>query len=354
MPQFCAVPIDFPKQLGASAMPGAGPYYVAASSHDGIVLRRNPNYRGTRPHHFAQIDFVPYAWNPATVVAGKADVTLPFDAEVIKRFRPRGSIAPRGHQRLFIYDVPVTWLLALNTTRPLFHDVHMRRAVSFAIDRRLLSAALFGGPLGGIDLNPATDHYIPPGLPGSTHAHVFPLGGALRRAKRILAGRSGTGVFYYPEEMSQLGAAVIRNMHAIGIDLTPKIFPFSVAIAAAQTRGAPFDVALTTLNPYYPDPSSTLNALASGHSISAQVSTNDAYFNDAVYNRKLDDASRLGGNARVRAYRRLDADLARNEAPYVAFANARWPFLFSKRIGCEVWSPIPHYDLDIAALCVRK
>jgi class 3 adenylate cyclase/ABC-type oligopeptide transport system substrate-binding subunit len=354
MPQFCAVPIGFPKEIGKTAIPGAGPYYVYASAQDGIVLRENPNYHGSRPHHFKQIEFVPEAWDPANVVAGKDDATLVFDGKLIERFGPRSRPARAGHQRVYIYDIPVTWFLAMNTTRPLFRNARVRRAVSYAIDRESMGTALFGPAVGGINLTPPTDLYIPPTLPGATAGHVYPLRGDLVQAKRLMAGRTGSGVFYYPQEFVPFGAAVMKNLRAIGIHLTPKAFPFSVAAANAQTRGAAFDLALGGFNPYYPDPAGSLNALFSGHSIRPQVNTNESYFDDPVYNRKLDAAAQLTGAGRVRAYARLNADIARRAAPAVAFANVKWPLLFSKRIGCQVWSPVPHYDLDVAALCLRK
>ena len=38
-------------------MPSAGPYYVASYTPDqGAVLKRNPNYHGSRPHTFDEID----------------------------------------------------------------------------------------------------------------------------------------------------------------------------------------------------------------------------------------------------------------------------------------------------------
>src|SRR5262249_54778741 len=58
MPYLCPVPTNLsiePEGVGAP-LPGSGPYYVAEFvSGSRAVLRRNPYYRGTRPHHLDEI-----------------------------------------------------------------------------------------------------------------------------------------------------------------------------------------------------------------------------------------------------------------------------------------------------------
>jgi ABC-type oligopeptide transport system substrate-binding subunit len=55
---MCAVPDNTPiEPKGLPTIPMAGPYYIASyAPGQGVVLKRNPNYRGRRPHAFAQID----------------------------------------------------------------------------------------------------------------------------------------------------------------------------------------------------------------------------------------------------------------------------------------------------------
>jgi hypothetical protein len=47
-------------------------------------------------------------------------------------------------------------------------------------------------------------------------------------------------------------------------------------------------------------------------------------------------------------------ELARRESPYVALATYKNAAFFSARTGCQLWSPVPHYELDVAGLCLRK
>jgi ABC-type oligopeptide transport system substrate-binding subunit len=56
---LCAVPPDTPtSEVPADQIPSAGPYYVASYDPEhSLVLRRNPNYGGSRPREFPEIDF---------------------------------------------------------------------------------------------------------------------------------------------------------------------------------------------------------------------------------------------------------------------------------------------------------
>jgi hypothetical protein len=65
----------------------------------------------------------------------------------------------------------------------------------------------------------------------------------------------------------------------------------------------------------------------------------------------MNDAARLQGDARLRAYAKLDRDLAARAAPQATFASGETSYFLSARMGCEV--PHPIYGLDFAALCVR-
>jgi YVTN family beta-propeller protein len=57
-PPFCAVPSNAPiDPRGFRVIPSAGPYRVASyAPRQGVVLTRNPNYHGSRPHRFQRIE----------------------------------------------------------------------------------------------------------------------------------------------------------------------------------------------------------------------------------------------------------------------------------------------------------
>ena len=78
-PGYCAVPLNTPLDRSVRKLPSAGPYYVAEHEPDRlIVLKRNPNYHGSRPRRPRQIH-VQIGGSPAQVfddvLAGRADYT---------------------------------------------------------------------------------------------------------------------------------------------------------------------------------------------------------------------------------------------------------------------------------------
>src|SRR5439155_23311858 len=59
MPFFCAIPTDLPHDPnGVETPPSAGPYYISdRSPTHSITVKRNPNYKGKRPHNLTQLNF---------------------------------------------------------------------------------------------------------------------------------------------------------------------------------------------------------------------------------------------------------------------------------------------------------
>ena len=105
-PAFCAVPSNTPIK-GAPVIPSAGPYYVVSyTPGQGVVLARNPNYHGSRPHHFARIQLavgIPARRAFSEIEAGTADYTdlASYSSTTIARARratrrPLRAREPRG------------------------------------------------------------------------------------------------------------------------------------------------------------------------------------------------------------------------------------------------------------------
>jgi ABC-type oligopeptide transport system substrate-binding subunit len=121
----------------------------------------------------------------------------------------------------------------------------------------------------------------------------------------------------------------------------------ALAWAALWTRvarpGEPFDMVWVDWIPDYPDPDDVLNfELESGTLLPT--------FDDPAYRRRLAAAARLSGPARYLAYARLDTDLARHAAPWIAYGSSYSHELFSARMGCQTYGV---YGIDLAALCIR-
>jgi hypothetical protein len=74
-------------------------------------------------------------------------------------------------------------------------------------------------------------------------------------------------------------------------------------------------------------------------------------FVDPIYRDRLPEAAQLTGPRRYLTYARLDAELARAEAPLVAYGIRSMHELFSARMGCQTYG---FHGLDLAALCIKK
>ena len=349
----CAVPIGTPiDPKGVRAIPMAGPYYIVSyTPGHGVVLERNPNYAGPRPQRLDRIELTlgtARQKTDAQIEAGTVDYAIdgvdPADAATLAtRYGPGSAAAKRGRQQYFVDRLVGLDFLQLNTHRPLFRDLRLRQAVNHAIDRRAL--ARLGSPY-GYPLRPI-DQYLPPGIFGYRDVHIYPFTPDLAKARRLAGGNPRTAVFYTCNQSpcDRMAQIVKSNLAAIGIDVLIKAFPLGALFTRAATKGEPFDLSWNEWAADYPDPYNFLNLLLE-HGSFAQT------FDDLAFKRKLAAAARLSGPARYLAYGKLDADLARNGAPWIAYGNMLSDDFFSARMGCQVNQPIT--GIDLAALCIRR
>jgi hypothetical protein len=91
--------------------------------------------------------------------------------------------------------------------------------------------------------------------------------------------------------------------------------------------------------------------LLDGRTIRPANNTNFAYFNDPEYNRRIAEVDALPSPARESAFGLLDAEIARDAAPWAPYAVPNDRYYFSDRVGCQLYAPA--YTLNLAALCLR-
>src|SRR5581483_2987841 len=251
MPFFCAVPTSTPiDSNGVTTVPGAGPYYVASwVPKRQLVLKRNPNYTGNRPHNLDKIVYTigvaPEATNlevqKGTVDYAADGVPPSVHAQLGAKFGPGSAAAKEGRQQYFVNPTLSFRYLALNTTRPIFRNARVRQAVSYAIDRKALllqRGAYAGRPW---------SHYLPPGIKGAPSEQPFPTDlFDLQKAKSLAGSRSlGTATLYTcnVSPCPQAAAILQQNLKQIGINVDVKQFERAVQFSKEGVRGEPFDIA---------------------------------------------------------------------------------------------------------------
>jgi ABC-type oligopeptide transport system substrate-binding subunit len=356
---FCAIPKDTPVDPDQERpVPTAGPYHVTSwTPKRQLILKRNPNYTGDRPHNVDEIRYtadVEQATSVLQIRSGSTDyaadgIPPTSNAELAREFGPDSEAAKNDKQQFFYNPALQFNYLGLNTQRPLFADVNVRKAVAYAIDRPALvrlSGAFSGEP---------SDQYLPPGLPAYEDADLFPLDGPdVEKAKELMGGKTGKAVMYTCNQSPcpERAQLVQQNLKAIGIDVAIKQWPRNVQFAKEGIKGEPFDIADEGWIADYPDPYDFINKLLDGRTIQNSNNVNFSYFNDPAYNKKMDEAASLTGDARNRAYAELDADIAGNAAPLAAWSVPNNIDFFSSRVGCQLFQPV--YFMDLGALCLRE
>ena len=192
-------------------------------------------------------------------------------------------------------------------------------------------------------------------MPGFRDARIYPLRPGVDKARRLAGPGRRTAVLYAPDGAAdQRHAQIVKaNLKAIGIDVQIKILSHAVLFKRLGRKGEPYDLALSRWYADYADPITFLGFFDPRRGpANPNQSTNDSYFDEPGYSRRLAAAERLSPPERYVAYGRLASDLARNAAPWAAIGNPVARDFFSARIGCQVFHPL--YGIDLTALCIRR
>jgi DNA-binding SARP family transcriptional activator/ABC-type transport system substrate-binding protein/DNA-binding beta-propeller fold protein YncE len=362
-PAFCPVPIGTPKSPGAAnrllpgtgdyAVPSAGPYYVAdwRKGHY-ILLKRNPDYDGPRPHALDAIvlregvdastafDRVRHGDADGIVSSSTASVAwldplLAPGGLVASRYR-KGS--PNG-DRYVAAGYAETGFIMLNAAHGPFADPSVRRAAALVINRTANALVWDNVP---------SDQLLPPGFPAFHDPHPYALGaptpGALHRASALMRGRQFDVVMAIQTNCDvcmEQGRLVRAELRPIGLRVTLKAFANG---PQAVSRGVKIDMAD--------------NGLGGGH-------LDGADFLDGVFfiamppswvpsqlGRAVKRVGRLWGSERQAAAGALAHRLDVRDLPVIPYGNRMNGEFFAPSLGCRVFPPATG-GVDLAALCLR-
>ena len=153
--------------FNALRIPGTGPYRVTSFTRGAaIVLERNPQYDGPRPH-WAEVRFTPITHQGArlaALMAGDQDVIEAPGTPDIPHLRtdPRFRVTSSPTLRLLFLQLdvgrdPTPFVAGRNALR----DVRVRQALSLALNRQALVDRIMDG-----NAVPAAQ-YLPNALPGT-------------------------------------------------------------------------------------------------------------------------------------------------------------------------------------------
>lgn len=350
LPYFCPVPQDTVTKVDGvgvytgPAPAGAGPYSFSGLVWNGEyeILKRNPNYGGSRPQRLDAIairEGIDTENAIERVQQGGWDgiqdeqynVLLAPGGEIARRFGtdPSSTVWYRG------FPEAVTTYLALNARSAPFSDVTVRRALAIALDRAALAAVRSETP---------TSRLLPPAVRGGAQARSRDAD--LAQARRLVGARRFTvriAVQAGDDRSGQFATVLQAQLAPLGIDVQPTV----VRDVAAALRDPRDDIQLAALTTSldYPDPASFLTRML-GHDVPARWLPNST-------RAAVDRLDRMTGAPRDRAALAIADRLATSDVPVVAFGTQELGVVLGRRLGCRVWNGVDA-GLDLAALCLTR
>ncbi len=324
MPFFCAIdpaktPVD---PQGVNSLPGAGPYYIASRTvGKQLVLKRNPYYKGNRPHR-ADTIVMTMNTNPQQTFLQISNGTYATDPNGLSNPSAAAQLAKQygiNKSRFFVHATPETDYVALNTSRPTFASTAVRKAVNYAIDRPAILRVR--GFLGG----KRTTEILPESLTGGVYNQkLYPIAGAdVSKAKSVSGGKCGNvNLWYATGPVGTPQSGILKyNLQQMGCNVTTKSYVGYALYTAAGVKGADFDATFAGWYQDYADGYDFFHILLDGRTIQASNNNNLAYFNNALVNKRIDQANALSGPARAKAWGNLDIYTMKNFAPWAPIDN---------------------------------
>jgi YVTN family beta-propeller protein len=336
-------------------IPGTGPYRIILANQTGVYFARNPFFR---------------EWSPAAQPAGNPDQIvwryLPTQHEAATAVQQGradwfdGLIPLADYRRVAIQSpaqLHTNALFAveffpLNTRLAPFDSLHARKALNYAIDRRVI-ARMYGGPA----FATPTCQPLAPGLPGynrycpytaHSDAQGAYTGPDLSYAKRLVA-QSGTrgqhvdvwgspNEGYIPPSVAAYLAGVLRSLGYRTTLHQPSLASITDAMDSRFQMNTNGDWLAD-----YPDPSSYIPPF-----FSCDGGNNHGYVCNRALDREMHKAQSLELTAPATAnalWTSIDHTLT-DQADWVPTVNLREVDLVSKRLGNYQFNPVWGFLVD--------
>jgi peptide/nickel transport system substrate-binding protein len=334
--------------------PASGPYEIVATTPGrGWEYRRNPQWSHNAAllpqlpgGNFERIE-VDVLTNPETQVneveRGQADLMLtppPTDRLTELRQRYGGTQLLSGPAINIFYF----WM---NTTRPPFDDVRVRRAVNYALDPAALERIYTG------ELTPL-QQVLPAAMPGHASFGLYPHNLAKARALIAAADPSDRRITIWTNNFGpqlEAGEYYESVLRQLGFETKLKVLDPANYFAVIGNESTPdLDTGWGNWLLDYPHPNDYFEPQLTDAGIAPTNATNWARFDSPAVDREVERLRRQQlGPAQEADYARLDREVMR-QAPWAPFGTLSFPTFVSAGIdgGGVIISPI--YGVDLTSL----
>lgn len=349
LPFAFAVPSGTSDDAADSApLPASGPYVIETYVPDEeLALSRNPAYhdRPDRPDGFPDR----IVWRLGVEDSVQANDILGGRADLMFREIPPellGNLATAHAGQVHFAPRNGNYYMTLNTDVPPFNDVRVRRALNFAIDRKVVGD-LFAG------IGSSTCQVLPPNVPGYVPYCPFTrnpdrtwtapdLDAAHALVKESGTADSDVMVWATPDYASgtpvPVGRYFVELLNGLGYRATLKVVEGrDEYFKAIQSEAA--QIAFAGWSSDYPTESGFIVPVLSCDSDGSE-------FCDSDLDRRMDEAARLQLTDLAAAHAQwtsIEHDIT-DRAPWVPLVSRSWVNLVSERLGnFEVnpeWGPL--------------
>jgi peptide/nickel transport system substrate-binding protein len=339
--------------------PATGPYVISHSSRRGWTYERNPEWLAHNRKLMPRIPSGKLATIKIKVVRSVAQAIRKVEQgklDWLSEEMPGPTYISLQHRfpsRLRLEPTLSTEYFWLNTSKPPFDDVRVRRAVNYAVDRTVFSR------LSGGQTSP-TEQILPPNMPGYRKSSLYPHD--MSKAQRLINAADPSvrhiTVWTYaepgelmPAEYAAYFAAVLDRLgftvHLRVLDLE------SYFTAIENPRQRNLNAGISGYYANYPDPDDFFR-----ETVGLRVTP---YFNENLPQLFVPSLSRVIDRLEARPsptmsearYAALDRTYMRL-APWVPIGNISVPLFVSKRIDLGKAVSNPSFGVDIASLRIGR
>jgi peptide/nickel transport system substrate-binding protein len=353
------VPAGTPmRSMSADPPPATGPYAITHATRQGWTYERNPEWASRNGKlmpripggHLGTIQIKvvhSIKQQVSEVEAGKLDwmsgeLPGPTYESLRHRFPTRVRLEPTLSTEYF-------WL---NTSKPPFDSVQVRRAVDYAVDRKVF-AALSGGQL------QPTQQILPPALPGYRKLSLYPHDMAKARGLIAAADPLDRDITLWtyaesgdlaPFEYTVYFAAVLDEL---GFTVHIKTLSVERYFSAIENPKTPhLDAGISDWFANYPDPGAYLSETI-GTPVTPFYNENLAQFSAPGLRRELERLdARPTATTPASGYAALDRSYMRL-APWVPIGNLSEPLFTSSRIDLGAVVSNPSFGVALSSLRLK-